>query len=87
MNHGSFYHRGEEQEVEYKLELVGHTPKLLERQSWEGCEIHGDKSQIIMNSKLDHHLPAVSKVTFTATPAERGVRGRGGRIRGRRGRG
>ena len=69
--------------MEYKLELVGHTSKPLERQSWEGCEIHGDQSEIIMNSKLDHHLPAVSRVTYTATAAEREERGgEGGEVAG-----
>ena len=69
----------------YKIEVAGHTSKPLERQNWE-C----DQSSIIMNSKLDHHLPAVSRVTFIATAAERGGGGRGGRggrIRDRRGRG
>ena len=65
--------------MEYKLELVGHTSKPLERQSWEGCEIHGDQSDIIMNSKLDHYAPAVGRMVM-----ERGVadRGRGARRRG-----
>ena len=33
VNPGSLYHRGEEQEVQFKLELVGHAPKPLERKS------------------------------------------------------
>ena len=82
VNHDFLYHRGEEQEVRYKMEVVGHTSKPLERQSWEGCEIHGDQSSIIMNSKLDHHLPAVSRVTFIATAAERGGGGEVAQVTG-----
>jgi hypothetical protein len=84
VKHTAEYHQGEEQEVEYKMEVVGHYNKPLVRQITEGCEIHGDQSNIIMNSKLDHHLPAVSRVVFSQT-ARRGGRGswrgRGRRIR------
>ena len=39
--------------------------------------VHSDLSDIVMNSKLDHHLPAVSRVTFSSSAVE-GGRGRGG---------
>ena len=84
--HSAEYHQGEESEVQYKLEIVGHYSKPVERQVCEGVYVHTDPSEVIMNSKLDHHLPAVSRVTFSST-TEEGGRGavRGGRSRGRGG--
>jgi hypothetical protein len=81
--HTAEYHRGEEEEVKFQMELVGHFDKPLVRQVTEGCEIHADRSDIVMNSKLDHHLPAVSRAVFSQSAAVRG----GGGSRGSRGRG
>ena len=60
VNHTTLYHRGEEDTVEFKLERLNTYSKPVERQVCEGVEIHNDNSEIVMNSKLDHHLPAVS---------------------------
>ena len=40
-----------------------------------GGVIHSDDSNIVMNSKLDYHLPAVSRAVFSS-PTRRGVRER-----------
>ena len=87
--HSSNYHQGEEEEVQYGLELVGHFTKPVERLVCEGVYIHSDPSDLVMNDKLDHHLPAVARVTYSNSAADRGEgggrgRGRGGG-RGRRG--
>jgi hypothetical protein len=61
----------------------------VERQVCEGVVIHSDPSDLVLNSKLDHHLPAVARVAFRNAAADRGERGRrggrGGRRRGGRG--
>ena len=54
----------------------------------EGVYIHSDPSEVVMNSKLDHFLPAVARVKFASAAAEGGrAGGRGGGGGGRRGRG
>ena len=57
----------------------------MERQDCEGVEINNDESEIVINSKLDHHLPAVSCLIYSRTAAERGGVRTGGRGRGGRG--
>ena len=84
VKHISEYHKGEENEVKFNLEIVGHYNKPVERQVCEGVYVHSDLSDIVMNSKLDHHLPAVSRVTFSSSAVE-GGRGRGGGRGGRSG--
>ena len=87
VKHISEYHKGEESEVKFNVEIVGHYSKPVERQVCEGVYVHSDQSDLVMNSKLDHHLPAVSRVTFSSSAVE-GGRGRGrGRGRGGGGRG
>ena len=93
--HCANYHQGEEQEVQFGMELIGHYAKPVERQVCEGVYIHSDPSDLVMNDKLDHHLPAVARVTYSNGAADRGEgerrgtgrgRGRGGGGRGGRGR-
>ena len=45
----------------------------------EGVYIHSYPSNLVMNDKLDHHLPAVARVTYSIFAAERGEGGRGRR--------
>ena len=62
--HSSEYHAGEE--PSFKLSIACSHPRPLERQIWEGVLIRrGEKElNILMNSKLDHHAPAVGKVVI-----------------------
>jgi hypothetical protein len=90
VKHAAEYHQGEENKVKYKLEIVGHFSKPVEREVCEGVYVHTDTSDLVMNSKLDHHLPAVSRVTFSSSAVEGGAGrgrerggGRGGRSGGR----
>ena len=76
--HTSNYHQGEEEEVQYGLELVGHFTKPVEQLVYEGVYIHSDPSDLVMNDKLDHHLPAVARVTYSNSAADRGEGGRRG---------
>ena len=76
VKHCSNYHQGEEEEVQYSLELVGHFSKPVERLLCEGVYIHSDPSDLVMNDKLDHHLPTVARVTYTNAAADRGEGGR-----------
>ena len=64
------------------MELIGHFSKPVEREVCEGVYIHSDPSDIVMNDKLDHHLPAVARVTYSNAAADRGERGRRGVGRG-----
>ena len=54
------------------MELIGHYAKPVERQVCEGVYIHSDPSDLVMNDKLDHHLPAVARVTYSNAAADRG---------------
>ena len=65
VNHRNNFHKGEEQEVRFKLSLVKKFKRPLERQVWEGVEIHKADVDIVMNSKLDHYQPAVGRMTIT----------------------
>ena len=87
VKHAADYHQGEENDVKFQLEIIGHYSKPVERQVCEGVYVHSDQSDLVMNSKLDHHLPAVTRVTYVSSAAEQGAgrgRGRGGGGRGRR---
>ena len=64
VNHRNNFHKGEEQEVRFKLSLVKKFKRPLERQVWEGVEIHKADVDIVMNSKLDHYQPAVGRMTI-----------------------
>ena len=64
------------------MELIGHFSKPVEREVCEGVYIHSDPSDIVMNDKLDHHLPAVARVTYSNAAADRREGGRKGARRG-----
>ena len=59
------FHKGEGMEVKYNLSLVKSFKRPVERQVWEGVEIHKADVDIIMNSKLDHYLHAVGRMTIS----------------------
>ena len=63
--HISEYHRGDEDEIKFKVDIVKGFKKAFERQIWEGVEIHGAKVDILMNSKLDYYQPAVGRMCVT----------------------
>ena len=50
---------------DFKIDILGNYSSALERQTTEGVEIYNNKSDIIMNSKLDHYQPAFNRVLFT----------------------
>ena len=62
VKHFTIYHQGEEEEVQYGMEVVG--------------RIH--PTDLVMNNKMEYHLPAVARVTYSNTV------GRGGGRRGNR---
>ena len=65
MNHLSYYHRDKEADkVRYRLNLLYTFSKAMER---EGVEV-----DIIMNSKLDHYLLAMSSMVMKRGVAEVG---------------
>ena len=78
VKHITEYHKWEESEVKFNVEIVGHYSKPVERQVCEGVYVHSDQSDLVMNSKLDHHLPAVSRVTFSSSAVEGEEGGEGG---------
>ena len=58
------YHR-REKNVKFKMEVIKTFRKPLERQVWEGIEIHGADENILMNSKMDHYQSAIKSIVFT----------------------
>ena len=66
--HSREYHSGNT--PEFKFSVLNSFPKSLERQIWEGVLIRRGEANpdlLLMNSKADHHAPAVGKVTITRT--------------------
>ena len=69
VRHREVYHEGdEESEVKFKFEVVKKFEKPLQRQVWEGVEIHSSGADILMNSKLDHYMPAVGRMVVRYEP-------------------
>ena len=63
------YHRGEShKDINFKVDVVKTFKRPMDRQIWEGVEIHGAKRDILMNSKLDHYQPAVGRIVITHAP-------------------
>ena len=62
------YHEGEEDEVKFQFDVVKKFRKSLERQVWEGVEIHSSRADVLMNSKLDHYRPAVGRMVVRYEP-------------------
>ena len=62
VRHREIYHKYNEEEVEFQFDIVRAFKKPLERQICEGVEIHSSKCDIKMNSKLDHHQPAIGRM-------------------------
>ena len=62
VRHRDIYHKDEEDNVKYRVDVVKSFKKPLERQVWEGVEIHSSQAEIPMNSKLDHYQPAVGRM-------------------------
>ena len=68
VKHIKEYHQGDEGPVRYKMNIVKAFKRPLERQIWEGVEIHGTHGphkRILMNSKLDHYQPAVGRIIIS----------------------
>ena len=65
VRHREDFHRDEVSDVRYKVDVVKAFKRPLERQVWEGVEIHSSDAGVIMNSKLDHYQPAVGRMRMT----------------------
>ena len=62
-------HKGERSKnVQFQIDVVKGFKRPLERQIWEGVEIHRAKPDILMNSKLDHYQPAVGRMVVSNAP-------------------
>ena len=68
VRHRELYHEGEESEVKFQFEVVKKFEKPLQRQVWEGVEIHSSGADILMNSKLDHYMPTVGRMVVRYEP-------------------
>ena len=58
-------HKGDHEDVKFKVNVVKSFKRPLERQIYEGVAIHNAKVDLLMNSKLDHYQPAVGRVVIT----------------------
>jgi len=65
VKHSELYHRGEEDNVQYKVDILKSFKKPMERQLWEGVEIQTTDADIKMNSKRDHYQTAVGRMVLT----------------------
>lgn len=55
-------HKWDRVKVGFKVDIIKKFKSPLERQIWEGLEIHNSKPDILMNSKQDHYQPAVPRI-------------------------
>ena len=76
VRHREDSHRGEEEEVRFKYEMVRCYNKPLGRLISEGCHILSPEADICMNGKLDHCKPAVGRVVISNTVYSGRRRGR-----------
>ena len=58
------YHDGDRRGAKFKMDVICSYKKPLERQVREGVEIYRTKADVIMNSKLDHFQPGVTRIGF-----------------------
>ena len=65
VRHREDFHRDETERVLYRVDVVKSFKRPLERQVWEGVEIHSSSAGVQMNSKLDHYQPAVGRMTMS----------------------
>ena len=55
-------------DIKFQVDVVIGFKRPMCRQIWEGVEIHTAKTDVLMNSKLDHYLPAVGRMVVTHVP-------------------
>ena len=65
VKHSELYHDGEEDDVQYKVDVLKSFKKPMERQLWEGVEIQTTDADVKMNSKRDHYQTAVGRMVVT----------------------
>ena len=59
------YHQRSRITRKFKMNIIDSYKRPLQRQLREGIEIYKNDADIKMNSKLDHHQPAINRVVFT----------------------
>ena len=59
------FHKGDQEDVKFKVNVLKTFKRPMERQIYEGVAIHNAKVDLLMNSKLDHYQPAVGRVVIS----------------------
>ena len=67
VRHREYYHKGEENSVLYRLEVVRCYARAMNRQIGEGCFIFSPEADLLMNSKMDHMQPVVGRIVVNTT--------------------
>ena len=71
--HLSLYHKENEGDIRnFSFKSVKTFSKTIDS-AFEGTLIHNSSADIIMNSKIEFHQPAVTRATFSREVQERGL--------------
>ena len=65
MSHKDDCHKGEEEGVRYKMEVIRCYPRDLNRQISEGCYIQSPAADLLVSGKLDHMQPVVRRMVVS----------------------
>ena len=67
VRHREDFHKGEEEKVKYRLDVVRCYARAMDRQIGEGCFILSPEADLLMNGKMDHMQPVVGRMIVSTT--------------------
>ena len=67
VKHREDFHKGEEEKVKYRLDVVRCYARAMDRQIGEGCFILSPEADLLMNGKMDHMQPVVGRMIVSTT--------------------
>ena len=67
VKHREDFHKGEEEKVKYRLDVVRCYARAMDRQIGEGCFILSPEADLLMNGKMDHMQPVVGRMIVSIT--------------------
>ena len=67
MRHREDFHKGEEEKVKYRLDVVRCYARAMNWQIGERCFILSPEADLFMNGKMDRMQPVVGRMIISAT--------------------
>ena len=65
VRHKEDFHKGEEADVRFRMDVVRCYVRAMDRQIGEGCFILSPEADLLMNGKLDHMKPVVGRMVVS----------------------